>query len=249
MAQTDFFFNTESSQLETPDAGQPVLHSSLSNPLTDEGVYCRYWELVRAATLADTKGVFAKSTQTKLETKLQAKPSAYSIRTLLRIPSDADFSRTAAGLRIKSDNTRRAGSNSNAYTGGYKLFVHDGQLYTGLETAGGNDMQYIASDPLGVTILPDTWYRIRMDITPQRQAGNIVTDNIKYYTGTGATGRETWTLVAERNFSGANLIAWQSVTYKDNGFFLIDTHSGHISLVPPKVAAYFDSFQVLVSGR
>lgn len=250
MAQTDFFFNADALYLETPTTGQPVLHASLSNPLTEEGVYCRYWETTTAATLSDTKGVFARSTDTKLDTKLQAKPSAYSIRALIRIPSSADFSRTAAGLRIKSDNTRRAGSNTNPYTGGYKLFVHNGQLYTGLETDGGTETQYTISDPLGVTIEQDTWYRIRMDITPQRLNGNIVTDNIKYFTGTGVTNREAWTLVAERDFTGSNFIAWQSATYKNNGFFLIDTHSGHINIAPTaKAAAYFDSFQVLVSGR
>lgn len=250
MAQTDFFFNADALYLETPTTGQPVLHASLSNPLTEEGVYCRYWETKTAATLSDTKGVFARSTDTKLDTKLQAKPSAYSIRALIRIPSSADFSRTAAGLRIKSDNTRRAGSNTNPYTGGYKLFVHNGQLYTGLETDGGTETQYTISDPLGVTIEQDTWYRIRMDITPKRLNGNIVTDNIKYFTGTGVTNREAWTLVAERDFTGSNFIAWQSATYKNNGFFLIDTHSGHINIAPTaKAAAYFDSFQVLVSGR
>ena len=98
MAQTDFFFNADALHLETPKEGQPVLHASLSNPLTEEGIYCRYWETQSASTLSDTKGVFARSTDTRLDSKLQAKPSAYSIRALIRIPSSADFSRTAAGL-------------------------------------------------------------------------------------------------------------------------------------------------------
>jgi len=247
MAQSDFFFNAAGLNSLTNSSGHPVVHESLSNPLTDEGVYCRYWETDPTPLSSSTKGVFARSLDTRFEQKSRGRPVKFSTRALVRVPSAADFSRTAAGIRIKTDNTRTVGRFTNTSTGGYKMFLHNGSIYASMETDGGVEQLYTISDDLGVPVSQDMWYRIRMDIAPLRVGGNVVTDKIEYYTGTGATGREKWTLVNTLEFTASRLIAWGSSTYKNNGFFLADTHSG--STTEATVAAYFDSFQVLVSGR
>lgn len=247
MAQTDFFFNSDGLSTLTPASGHAVLHASLSTPLTEEGLYCRYWETSPTETVSSTKGVFARSLDTRFEERVAGKALNYSVRALVRVPTAADFLRTAAGIRMKSDNTRIGGRDSNPYTGGYKMFLHNGSIYTGMETDNGTDQLYVISGSLSVPVVQDSWYRLRMDITPIRSSGSVVTDKVEYYTGTGDTGREQWTLITEQEFTGNRLIPWGSTTYKNNGFFLADTHSGVVG--SSIAAAYFDSFQVLVSGR
>lgn len=247
MAQTDFFFNSDGLSTLTSASGHAVLHASLSNPLTSEGLYCRYWETAQADTISSTKGVFARSLDTRFEQKIAGKAVKYSVRALVRVPSAANFLRTAAGIRMKSDNTRVVGRNTNAYTGGYKMFLHNGNIYTGMETDNGTDQLYVISGSLGVPVVQDSWYRLRMDVTPVKLGGSVITDKVEYFTGTGETGREQWTLVGSYDFTSSRLIPWGSTTYKNNGFFLADTHSGVVG--SSIAAAYFDSFQVLVSGR
>lgn len=188
MAQADFdFANIGSSGHVGGAQGSALLHASLGSPLAGEGDYGREYFRVSGQTnsLATLKtsvsgGIFYEIDETK----------AISLRAWIRI-TDVDDSSDSIGLVARADPTDLTLDDRPAK--GYHVFVGDHTVGGATTTLrlfmrGDGGGQVVVNT--GYTVANNTWYKVRMDVIPVSTSNDI----IKIYTGTGATGSETWTL-------------------------------------------------------
>lgn len=181
--QTDFDISFNGAITGGGD-GQAVLHSGLANPLTGEGVYCRLFRHTSgfnnhllAYNAAFDSGNFVGIPDTKI----------ISLRAWVRVQDGS-----ASGAIGLIANTGAHTNNDNP-TDGYMLSLGDWdgssenqplRLY--LQTFASNTV--VKTQTLDISAVNDTWYKIRLDVIPI--AG--VSDTLRAFTGTGATGSEVW---------------------------------------------------------
>lgn len=231
--------------------GNARTHASLTNPLTGEGSYCR--EFVRdvgadqnrcTVDAAYDGGSLVEIPDTK----------AISVRAWVRLSSSATNS-LCSGVGAKMDLSETLTGSYNQAPYGY--MVHIGSFSSGAPSGGFNTInltmynrktgasvgdRYVnlstgASISNIPTISADTWYKIRMDVVPV----GPVEDRIDVYTGTGATGSETWTLHHEETVLNSSnyYIPWGEVGGGEVGFFGLSGLSSQSSFI--------DRFQVFLT--
>ena len=232
MAQSDFAF-VGSAALVGGVEGTGALHSLLASPLTTEGTYCRSF-------VNSTSGIVAAAARVKAASFAGAlvgvpNTKSISVRAWLRAVDGG-----TVGVSCKASTAAPGLSTTGCATGfgpGYHLVrcqLGDNGLnglYCACVGTAGN-----TSDTIIGTV-GSVWTKVRMDVIPIN--GNEG-DKIMIYTGTGATGSETWTLLLTRTvLSGqAGYIAWNHATNKHTGFGYVSGGSAEF--------AYIDRFQALL---
>lgn len=187
------FFNNGT--LTNGEDGGPRQHSSLSDPLTGSGDFCREYtrdtsnvNAVRAIYTISSSvsgGLFTEVPNTK----------AISIRANLRMSNTAAGTGDNIGIVAKANPPLN--SNSTRSSVGYSLYL--GQSDSGFTGDRLNFVAYDGTNTLNVqsanfdssfTVSDNTWYRVRMDVTPV----GTLQDRIEIYTGSAPEGG-SWELV------------------------------------------------------
>jgi hypothetical protein len=189
--------------------GVARLHTALSSPLTGEGNYCREF---RSNT---TTGVFGPEGRIRGLWTVKStfdggslfeidNTKAISVRAWVRVANNVtEMNACGVGARIDLADT-----SATPYVQGKGYFFHIGSYNSQGGTTNVLRFTYgkntaaavVTSDnfnvsPLAVgTVVANTWYKLRMDVIPLLSTQ----DTVRLYTGTGATGSETWTLHHEQ---------------------------------------------------
>lgn len=262
MGQLDFTYTT--SGLATPEYGDAQAHLAFtSNVLNNEGDFCRKWRTnSNTASGLVPKGVFtyplAESLSNIPSTKAISLRALFRVPSVVAIPSGEDFVNQAnnavVGLRIKTKNqiapVDPVYNDENVLTGftpaGYVFAMSGGQLYSSMSISSGNTPNISLGGSLSTSAATNQWHRLRLDVIPIEHRGEIIMDNLVYYTGTGATGSVTWTKIGEFfvEATDSNFIAWGDTDLAHNGFFVCDRTSASF---PYPVEGFVDSFEIRTS--
>lgn len=174
--------------LPNGEDGAPRLNSSLSNPLTGSGDFCREFAMVNsnsARVVAEISssvsgGLFTEVPNTK----------AISVRASLRLNTTSTSIFVGVGAKLDEDAVT-----FQTYTPrGYSVYLGDDSSATGA----GDKLVLCMRDTTSVqksvlvsgTYGIDTWHHVRMDVTPV----GTIQDRIEVYTGS-AEGGNSWELV------------------------------------------------------
>jgi hypothetical protein len=200
--------------------------------LAGEGLYAREfsWSTNSGSTLA----TITASVQDGLFDEI-TDGYAYSVRAWARYGTSNPSS---VGIGIKVG-TVVAGSTGS----GYWLIV--GQT----NDISSNNLALVLKDETGanvttiediVTVSAETWTKIRMDVTPLPNQ-----DTIEVYTGTGATGSETWTLEHTEDVltTDGHFTPWADASSGKIGFTSINRVGG----AGPNLS-WIDRFQVFLDS-
>ena len=235
MAQSDFNFVGSTNFIGGVE-GTSALHALQSNPLTQEGIYCRSF-----STTSDSAGVAARVKSTSFGGALVAIPNtkSVSVRAWLR-----STTWSSVGISCKADTTSPT-FNANSYGFGYHLVSSRSKVYNTTTTslslvchglvANTSDIVATSSDAV--------WTKVRMDVIPIN--GNEG-DKIMIYTGTGNTGSEVWTLLFAKTVinNQAGYVPWNHATYKHTGFGAGLAYGG--GSATDESVVYIDRFQALL---
>jgi hypothetical protein len=228
MAQADFdFASNGTGSLTSGDGyGSARLHSALTNELTGEGSYCREYSIVDTNNVAQVATI--KSSVNSGEFVEIPATKAVSVRAWLR---HDDVSVGSFGIGIGCKLHSGAPPTGLSAPRGYSVMIGDtaqtgasSNLRVLIDNSGTTDITNT-----GYTVTDDTWFKIRMDVIPVGTSQDI----IEIYTGTGATGSETWTLRNTQNVlnSDAWYIPWAQSTHGRVGWWTVSdtaTHDLHI---------------------
>lgn len=168
----------------TEISGSTIAHSTLGNPLTGEGGYCRYWnnsytggfQFLAAPNISNFKSI--------------SSTKAVSMRVWMRASSTYP---TRIGLVAKGR------SDVSPLERGYNFFVNTSSEF-GLNFGTCNVYTHAKyyPNPLS-TPLFDNWVHMRMDVVPvKNSSGTVVADRITCYANNEAIGSQNWILVADR---------------------------------------------------
>lgn len=243
-ADLDIFnVNSIGSLVGDPDANAK-LHSSLSSPLTGEGSYCREFNLssgTNARFMATVKTTYDGGSLVEIpDTK------AISVRAWVR-GSNIGASNNGVFIGAKMDPVNSFAGSANDAPYGYFLGIGDSNLSgTGdflklalyrRRTGDNSGNTSINITPTAGLFVDNEWYKIRMDVVPI----GPVEDRIDVYTGTGATGSETWTLEHQQTAVNTDpyYIPWAQSGAGRVGFV------GHCN--GTTISHYIDRFQVFLT--
>ena len=189
--------------------GVARLHTALSSPLTGEGDYCREFRSNTTTVVFGADGQIrglwtVKPTYDGGSLFEIDNTKAISVRAWVRAANNVtDMIACGVGARIDLTDT-----NALQYAQGKGYFFHIGRYNSQGGTANVLRFTYgknesatvVTSDNFNVsplaagTVVADTWYKLKMDVIPLLSTQ----DTVRLYTGTGATGSETWTLHHEQ---------------------------------------------------
>ena len=181
--------------LTNGEDGGPRQHSSLSDPLTGSGDFCREYtrdtsnnnalRAIYTISSSISGGLFTEVPNTK----------AISIRANLRMSNTAAGNGDNIGIIAKANPPLNSvttnvpvgyslhiGQSSNSTVGDRIHFV----AYDGSTTLNVQSANFDSS----VTVSDNTWYRVRMDVTPV----GTLQDRVEIYTGSAPEGG-SWDLV------------------------------------------------------
>lgn len=189
-AQTGSF---ENGTLSRGADGAARQHSSLSNPLTGSGDFCREYH---AATTGAVRTVYTVSSSVSggLFTEVP-NTKAISIRANLRMSNTFPSTGDSIGIVAKANPPL----NSSAGNSPVGYSVHLGRTNNG---SNGDRLYFVAYDGTNTlnvqssnfdssfTVSDNTWYHVRMDVTPV----GTLQDRIEIYTGSAPEGG-SWDLV------------------------------------------------------
>lgn len=237
MAQSDFDIYSGTVSFTGGPEGTSALHSLFSSPLTTEGTYCRAFTAAstaagRAAASFRVKSSFASGTLVGIPNT-----KALSIRAYLRLPfiSGQGYNGVAITCKGLIGNSSVPTGNDFSTTKGYHLSLQCPN------NSPANQLNLHYADGTGIVLISglatDSWHKVRMDVIPIN--GNEG-DKIMIYTGTGATGSETWTLISSQTVlaTTSKYISWNDASAKHTGFAI--NHGA------TNQQAYIDRFQVLL---
>jgi len=201
--------------LTNGEDGGPRLNSSLSDPLTGSGDFCREYTLTSATTARATVEI-SSSVSGGLFTEVPS-TKAISVRASLR-SSNTTQSNMYVGIGAKLDED---GQTSLTYSPrGYGVFLGDDS-----NLSLNNDLVLCMRDSAFVyksvimsgTYASDTWHHVRMDVTPI----GTIQDRIEVYTGS-AEGGDSWELVHTEIVlnTDAHYIPWGESGEGEIGYFL-----------------------------
>lgn len=225
MASTDFDFDGSKSTTNVVFAGDSsggaLIHSSLSSPLTGDGVYGREWAEsdVVTASASYARQVLIKSTFASSLFDAVPIGNAISLRAWVRVTAVTPTSLSSnygigSGVVAKSvkpgDVTTLNETRGGLDFAGYKLRLTNIAATTSTVTmATAVTLRLAATNSTGNTdaaapevvcsgsYAVDTWYNIRLDVTSQGSGSDL----LQAYTGAGSTGSEVWTLVGSQTIS------------------------------------------------
>ena len=231
-------------------------HASLTNPLAGEGTYCREFTY---DTGSDQNRYAVKAAYDGGSLVEIPDTKAVSVRAWVRLNTN-NINSNCVGVGVKMDLSQSFGAPGLGLTSynqpPYGYLLHIGNINTSNNGYDSINL-YLYNRKVGAsvgqkfvkmttdanvstipTISVDTWYKIRMDVVPV----GPVEDRIDVYTGTGATGSETWTLHHQETVvnSDAHYIPWGEVGGGEVGFFGLCGNNTY--------AAYLDRFQVFLTN-
>lgn len=239
-----------------PAAGAARLNASVTpNPLTTTGDYCREYIVPPVGTSGfgcNNTGVVVGNIAASVNAGRYVGPAetrAYSLRSWVRLSTELSSANygMSAGVRFKAVNPalvsgagvwegfngyRLALTTSNPLTGlgynGLRLCIHTGT------TGAGNG---VVTECSGGPYVPDTWYRIRLDVIPV----GTTQDNLEAYLFN--PGTLTWTLVGQQTVLSSQIgvfAPWNDATRRC-GYYSSILSSGAGFFQNAK--AWFDLFE------
>lgn len=227
-----------SDMVGTSGSGLPVLHSTLTNPLSNAGTQCRYNRLNGGGakegaahfciTAASNGGAFVNIPSTKgVEVVFSARGTANGVFT----------NGTSVGVFVKNINLGDgtafglfgSGAGGEGFYGyGLRLgnlvnySVTQGTIHVGLWARNNNSgaQVNVTSLPGGLgTVAYDTWYTLKLTVTPS----GTLQDEIKAYvmTGTDPTNPADFTEIASITISNITsyYVPWTTATQRTGFYF------------------------------
>lgn len=195
--------------------GGPRLNSSLSDPLTGSGDFCREYALTVFST-ARVVAEISSSVSGGLFTEVP-NTKAISVRASLR-SSNTALANTYVGIGAKLDEDGQ--SSTNYSPRGYGVFLGDDNTVSGGDklVLSMRDAAFVnKSVVMSGTYASDTWHHVRMDVTPI----GTIRDRIEVYTGS-AEGGNSWELVHTEIVlnSDPHYIPWGESGEGEIGYFV-----------------------------
>ena len=252
------------------DNGTAILHSSLSNPITGAGDFCRGFN-TDPFNRSNTKYNFSVS-------------SSYNNGSLIGVQQNKSLSIRAM---IRHESTRAQGQSIHLYAktadnfgqinGQGQLFHPRYSLYTNVGWSGCSDPScyfttlrlqcggYRSGEMFNVDLLhlpANQWHRIRMDVIPatsQQMISGVLTtsdykDVIDIYTGSGPVGSETWGKIYTKEIltTDAEYVPWGNYISPGGAGGYIGTITSSVGFLvastSTSTAVYVDQFQVYTAS-
>ena len=222
--------------LTNGEDGAPRLNSSLSDPLTGSGTFCREFAMVNnngtrvVAEISSSVsgGLFTEVPNTK----------AISVRASLRLNSTSPSIFVGVGAKLDED----AFANQTYTPRGYSVYLGDDPSVVGSSDKLVLCMRDTTSIQKSVlmsgTYGSDTWHHVRMDVTPV----GTIQDRIEVYTGS-AEGGNSWELVHTEIVlnTDTHFVPWGESGEGEIGYFAFLTDANS-----PLKKAHIDNFEAYV---
>jgi hypothetical protein len=241
------------------DDGTEQLHSSLSNPLTLHGTYCRLFQYDGTNT-QDCKKQYTLDGAQHPNLRDIPDTRAVSVRMWVRRVGVANG--CSVGIGVKTSEVV-----SNQFPRGYLVTVGEGSNFTATNE---NALNFRSVDGLGgasynsgdlIVVPEDTWIQIRLDVTPVLNGAIVDRDLVEVYTNTNEA-TPSWTLQHSITFIDgvdagfrpwANTLGYDVTQFEGVGFHVwMEGNDSTDRAANDNLnirRAYVDGFEAIVKNR